>query len=79
MGLIVRQATTLAALGIAIGVVVVLPLTPLLQSQLYGVTAADPVTLISVPVGLLVVAALAALVPARRAAALDPLVALRAE
>jgi predicted permease len=77
--LIVRQATTLAALGIVIGIAVVLPLTPLLQSQLYGVTAADPVTLISVPLGLLAVAALAALVPARRAAVMDPLVALRAE
>jgi predicted permease len=79
IGLIVRQATTLAALGIVIGIAVVLPLTPLLQSQLYGVTAADPVTLISVPLGLLAVAALAVLVPARRAAVMDPLVALRAE
>ena len=79
VGLIVRQATTLAALGVAIGVAVVLPLTPLLQSQLYGVTAADPVTLISVPVGLL-------WSPHWRHSCLragprlaDPLVALRAE
>jgi predicted permease len=79
IGLIVRQAATLAALGVAIGLAAVLPLTPLLQSQLYGVTSADPVTLVSVPLGLLVVAALAALVPARRAASTDPLVALRAE
>jgi ABC-type antimicrobial peptide transport system permease subunit len=79
MGLIVRQAATLAALGVVIGLVAVLPLTPLLQSQLYGVTASDPVTLVSVPLGLLLIAALAALVPARRAATADPLVALRAE
>ena len=57
----------------------ILPLTPLLRSQLYGVDAADPVTLVGVPLGLLAIAALAALVPARRAASADPLVALRAE
>ncbi|HVG85081.1 MAG TPA: ABC transporter permease [Vicinamibacterales bacterium] len=79
VGLIVRQAATLAAIGVVIGLAAVLPLTPLLQSQLYGVTAADPMTLVSVPLGLLAIAALAALVPARRAAATDPLVALRAE
>ena len=79
VGLILRQAATLAAIGVVIGLAAVLPLTPLLQSQLYGVTAADPMTLVSVPLGLLAIAALAALVPARRAAATDPLVALRAE
>jgi putative ABC transport system permease protein len=79
IGLIVGQAATLAAVGVIIGLVAVLPLTPLLRSQLYGVGAADPVTLVSVPLGLLLIATLAALVPARRAAATDPLVALRAE
>jgi putative ABC transport system permease protein len=79
IALIVGQATTLAAVGVVIGLVAVLPLTPLLRSQLYGVGATDPVTLVSVPLGLLLIAALAALVPARRAAATDPLVALRAE
>jgi putative ABC transport system permease protein len=79
IGLIVGQAATLAAAGVAVGLMVVLPLTPLLRSQLYGVGATDPLTLVAVPVGLFVIAALAALVPARRAAATDPLVALRAE
>ncbi len=79
IALIVGQATTLALIGVAAGLAAILPLTPLLRSQLYGIGAADPVTLASVPVGLLSIAALAALVPARRAAATDPLVALRAE
>jgi putative ABC transport system permease protein len=79
VGLIVGQAAILAAFGVAIGLALVVPLMPLLRSQLYGVEAADPITLVSVPLGLLTIAALAALVPARRAAATDPLVALRAE
>jgi predicted permease len=79
VGLIVRQATTLAAIGVAIGVAAVVPLAPLLRSQLFGIDATDPLTLVAVPLSLLLIAALAALVPARRAAATDPLVALRAE
>jgi predicted permease len=79
IALIVGQAATLALIGVAVGLAAILPLTPLLRSQLYGIGAADPVTLASVPVGLLLIATLAALVPARRAAATDPLVALRAE
>ena len=79
IGLIVGQAATLAAIGVFVGFAAVLPLTPLLRSQLYGVTASDPVTLAIVPLGLMAIATLAALVPARRAAATDPLVALRVE
>jgi predicted permease len=79
IGLIVGQAALLAGLGTAVGLAAVLPLTPLLRSQLYGIEATDPVTLASVPIALVTVAVLAALVPARRAATVDPLVALRAE
>jgi putative ABC transport system permease protein len=79
IGLIVGQAAALAGIGVAIGLAAAMPLTPLLRSQLYGVDTTDPVTLVSVPIGLLAIAALAALVPARRAAATDPLVALRSE
>lgn len=79
IGLIVGQAAILTVIGVVAGLAVVLPLTPLLRSQLFGITALDPVTLVSVPLGLMVIATLAALVPARRAAATDPLVALRVE
>jgi putative ABC transport system permease protein len=75
--MIVGQAAKLAALGIAIGLGVALPMAPLLDSQLYGVTSFDPMTFLSVPVTLLVIATLAALVPARKAMRIDPLAALR--
>ena len=78
-GPIVRSALRLTALGVLAGIPVVLALTRLLQSQLHDVPAHDPVSLGSVVVILLAVAALAALVPARRASKVDPLVALRNE
>ena len=56
-----------------------LPLAPLLDSQLYGIQSFDPMTFVSVPVALLLIAALAALVPARKAMRIDPLAALRKE
>jgi putative ABC transport system permease protein len=77
--MIVGQATKLAALGVAIGVAAALLLAPLLGSELYGVESIDPITFISVPVALLVVAALAAAVPAWKAMRIDPLTALRIE
>ena len=62
--MIVGQAAKLAAIGVAIGVVVALPLAPLLDSQLFGVESFDPMTFIAVPLALLAIAALAALMPA---------------
>jgi putative ABC transport system permease protein len=79
LGMVVGQAARLAAVGAAIGALVALPLAPLLSSQLFGVEATDPVTFVGVPIVLLVIAMLAALVPARRASATDPLTALRVE
>jgi putative ABC transport system permease protein len=77
--MVVGQATTLAGVGVAIGVAAALALAPLLDSQLYGVASIDPLTFISVPVALLLVAALAAAAPARKAMRIDPLAALRIE
>ena len=51
----------------------------ILRSQLFGVTPVDPLTFVLVPAFLLAVAALASLLPARRATRLDPTAALRAE
>lgn len=71
--MIVGQAAKLAA----IGVVIALPLAPLLDSQLFGVESFDPTTFVVVPIALLAIAALAALIPARKAMRIDPLAALR--
>jgi putative ABC transport system permease protein len=77
--MIVGQAATFAAIGVTLGVAAALPLAALLGSQLYGVESIDPMAFISVPVALLVVAALAAAVPAWKAMRIDPLTALRIE
>jgi predicted permease len=79
LSMIVKHAATLAALGVAAGVLVAMLLTPLITSQLFGISALDPITF-GVVSGLLVaVATLAALVPARRAMRVDPLQALRCD
>ena len=77
--MVVGQAAMLAAIGVVIGVGLVLPLAPLLSGQLYGIQASDPMTFVSVIVVLMLTAALAALVPARRAMQVDPVTALRYE
>ena len=77
--MVIGQATKLAAIGVTIGVVGAVALAPLLDSQLYGVASIDPITFISVPVAVLLIAALAAAVPARKAMRIDPLAALRIE
>ena len=77
--MIVGQAAKLAGVGIVIGVVAAALITPLLDSQLYGIESFDPATFIIVPVVLLAIAAMAALVPARKAMRIDPLAALRIE
>jgi putative ABC transport system permease protein len=78
-GMVVRQGMRVVAVGIGIGVVGALALTRVLTSLLYGVSATDPVTFIGVAGALGAVALLASYLPARRAARVDPLVALRAD
>jgi putative ABC transport system permease protein len=80
---ILRTAMGQPFAGAAVGAVVGLGgaglLTKLLASQLYGVTPTDPLIFAATPVVLLAVAWVAAYVPARRAARVDPMVALRSE
>jgi len=78
-GLVLRESLVVAGVGVGAGALVALGLTRLLQSQLYGVSAADPVTFVAVPLALLGVAGLAAYLPARRATRIDPVRALRSE
>lgn len=79
LGMVVGQAAKLAGIGVAIGLLVAVPMAPLLDSQLYGVQSFDPMTFVSVPLVLVLIAALAALVPARKAMRIDPLAALRTD
>ena len=79
LAMILKQGLTLAVAGIAVGVVAAFGLTRLMQSLLYEVGAADPLTFVTVPVALLVVAVLASLIPARRATQVSPTIALRTQ
>jgi predicted permease len=77
--LVVRQGLVLAALGILLGGITSMALTPMMARQLYGVGPMDPITLAGVPAVLLAVALIACAVPARRAMRVDPVTALRYE
>jgi putative ABC transport system permease protein len=75
--MLLSQASLLTVSGIAIGGALSLVLAPTLSSQVFGVGTFDPVTYASVAVTLLVVATIAAYLPARRAMRLDPAQTLR--
>jgi putative ABC transport system permease protein len=77
--LMAGQGTTLALSGIGLGLAGAIALTRLMQRMLFGVTPTDPATFCAVPLVLLAVALVAGLLPARRAARIDPTVALRHE
>jgi putative ABC transport system permease protein len=77
--LIVSQGTRLATLGVALGLVGAFGLTRLMTSMLFGVGATDPFTYAGVATLLGAVAVAACFIPARRAAKVDPIVALRYE
>lgn len=76
---IVRDALILVAIGLVVGLAGALALTRTLEGLLFAVTPADPATLVAVITTLGLTAVLASLWPAWRAAAIDPLAALRAE
>jgi len=76
---ILQEALTLAVIGIAIGLPVALALVRLIRFIFYGIKPHDPLTMIGAAVLMVAVAALAAWIPARRAAKIDPMEALRYE
>ncbi len=79
LGMVVRQGMLPVAAGLAAGIVGSVALSRLMTGLLYGITATDRPTFVAVALALAVVALAAAYLPARRAARVDPLVALRSE
>jgi ABC-type antimicrobial peptide transport system permease subunit len=77
--LIVRHGMTLALLGVGIGLAGALALTRFMRRLLFQVDAIDPATFIGVALLLTLIALVASVVPARRAARIDPIQSLRSE
>jgi ABC-type antimicrobial peptide transport system permease subunit len=79
IGMFVRHSLWLSGIGVVIGVVAAAGLTQLMSSLLYGITPLDPLTYVAVPLVLVTAPRLASYLPARRAASVDPMEALRVE
>jgi putative ABC transport system permease protein len=79
LGLLLTMGGRLVAAGLVVGLIASAGATRLLQSQLFGVEPVDPVAYSAVAVLLLFVAFIACYLPARRAARVDPVIALRTE
>ncbi len=78
-GMFVKHGLVLTAAGVGSGLVASIALTRLMSSLLFEVSRFDPITYLAVAAGLIAAAALASYLPSRRAAAVDPIEALRAE
>jgi ABC-type antimicrobial peptide transport system permease subunit len=77
--LVIRDGLKLVLIGVGVGLAGALLLTRLMTTLLFGVTATDAVTYITVAFTLIIVALIACTIPARRATKVDPLIALRFE
>ena len=79
LGMVLRETLFVVAVGIAVGIPAALGLTRFVSSQLYGLEASDPLTIAAACLLLAAVAMGAGWLPARRAARVDPIIALRYE
>jgi putative ABC transport system permease protein len=79
LAMVFRRGLATTVFGLAAGLVLAYALAMLMQNLIWGVTASDPVTFAGIPLALLLSAALAIFIPARRAMGIDPIVALRYE
>lgn len=79
LALIMRESMVVVAIGVLLGVVLAVLATQLIESQLFGVAPTDTATMILAITVMVLVAALAAFLPARRAERVDPMIALRQE
>jgi hypothetical protein len=79
LSLVVSHGVRLAAVGVVVGLIASYFVMPVIESQLVKVSPTDPLSFIGVSIFLTAIAIVASYVPARRATAVDPLVALRAE
>jgi putative ABC transport system permease protein len=77
--LVLKEGGMIAAVGLAVGIAAALALTRFMSGLLFGVGAHDPITFVTLPIGLLLVTAVATLIPAARAVRINPVVALRTE
>ena len=79
LGMILRESLTLVGFGVAVGCVAAWTASRLVASMLFGLSATDPATYGTVALLLITVALIAAMLPARRAAKTNPMIALRAQ
>jgi ABC-type antimicrobial peptide transport system permease subunit len=77
--LVLRQSLTLTAIGVGVGLAGAAAVSRYLEGMLVGLTPLDPATFVAVGLAFISIAALASYVPARRAANVDPMIALRCE
>jgi ABC-type antimicrobial peptide transport system permease subunit len=77
--LVLKHGVVLVALGVGLGIVAAILVTRLMSHLLYGVTATDPLTFSAIALLLTFIALVACYLPARRAAHIDPVIALRSE
>jgi putative ABC transport system permease protein len=79
MKMVVGRGMALAMIGVAVGLVASYALTRLMKTLLFGVSATDPLTFTVIALSLGLIALMACWIPARRAAKVDPMIALRCE
>jgi putative ABC transport system permease protein len=79
LGMVIKRAMLLSAIGVVLGLVASQGLTRFIESELFGIRVSDPGTLIITAIAVVLVALLACWIPARRATLADPVVALRSE